>query len=113
MGPLRPGKDRCMSPKNFQFRPPFVFGIDPVTLTAIGLGISALAGAGGTVASLANRPKAPAAPMTPPTPAPEQQPQGSQTSGQPQQSPSFLAAAAAPTQQQTIGGGQGKTLLGQ
>lgn len=86
---------------------------DPVTMTAIGLGVSGLAAAGGTVASLVNRPKAPAAPMTPPTPAPEQQPQGTQTSGQPQQTPSFLAAAATPQQGQTIGGGQGKTLLGQ
>jgi len=86
---------------------------DPVSLTAIGMGVSALAGAGGTVASLINRPKAPQAPMTPPTPAPSQQPQGSPNSSQPQQTPSFLAAAASPQQGQTIGGGQGKTLLGQ
>ncbi len=85
---------------------------DPISLTAIGLGVSALAGAGGTAASLLNRPKAPPTPMTPPTPAPQQQPQGSPTAAAPQQTPSFLAAAATPQQQQTIGGGTGKSLLG-
>ena len=90
-----------------------VLAIDPVTLTAIGLGISALAGAGGTVASIVDKPKAPAAPNVPAAPPPAGQPQGSATSNMPQQTPSFLAAATAPGQQNTIGGGNGKTLLGQ
>jgi hypothetical protein len=81
---------------------------DPVS-AAIGLG-AALVGAAGTL--LAPKPKAPAVPNVPPTPPPIQQPQGTPTSASPQQAPSFLSAAAAPAQANTIGG-QGKTLLGQ
>lgn len=81
---------------------------DPVS-AAIGLG-AALVGAAGSL--LAPKPKAPAAPMVPPTPPPAQQPQGTPGGAVPGQAPSFLAAAAAPAQANTIGG-QGKTLLGQ
>jgi hypothetical protein len=90
----------------------FGHGFDPATLTAIGLGISALSGAAGATASLINKPKAPAPPQAAPAPPPQSQPQGSPTSGVPQQTPSFLAAAASPNQSNTTGG-QGKTLLGQ
>lgn len=85
---------------------------DPVTITAIGLGVSALAGAGGVAASLINKPKAPSAPVEAPAPSPQSQPQGTPSSAAPQQTPSFLAAAAGPGQANTTGG-QGKTLLGQ
>jgi hypothetical protein len=91
---------------------PFFYDVilcDPVS-AAIGLG-SALVGAAGSL--LAPRPKAPAAPNVPPTPPPAQQPQGTNTSAVPQQTPSFLAAAAAPPAQASTIGGQGKTLLGQ
>lgn len=75
--------------------------------------IGAIGSAVGGAASLLSKPKAPPPPLVPPPPAPATNPQGTNTSGQPQQSPSFLAAAASPQQGQTIGGGTGKTLLGQ
>lgn len=87
--------------------------LDPITLTAIGLGVSSLIGAGSSVVSAVDKPKAPAPPNQPAPPPPAQQPQGSQNSNAPQQTPSFLAAATQPQQQNTIGNGQGKTLLGQ
>lgn len=83
--------------------------VDPISLLAIGTGIAGLAGAGATAVTALNKPKAPAAPSAPPTPAPIQQPVGSATSQAPTGTPSFLAAAAAPQQQNTAG----KTLLGQ
>ena len=76
----------------------------PIIAAAIG-GIASLVG---TAASLFNKPKPPTVPGAPPQPTPIQQPQGQQ----PQQaatSPSFLAAATQPPQQNTAT----KTLLGQ
>lgn len=82
---------------------------DPVTLTAIGLGLTGAASAAGTAASLLGpKPKAPQTPVTPPSPAPIQQPVGQQQQSQ-AGAPSFLAAAAAPVAQQR----GTKTLLGQ
>lgn len=86
---------------------------DPISITAIGLGVSALASAGGAAFSLINKPKAPATPNEAPAPSPQSQPQGTPASAAPQQTPSFLAAAAGPQQSNTAGGGAGKTLLGQ
>lgn len=86
---------------------------DPVSLTAIGLGITALTGAAGVATSLINKPKAPAAPNVPAPTPPASNPQGTPGSAVPQQSPSFLAAATTPQQGSTIGGGSGKSLLGQ
>lgn len=82
---------------------------DPITLTAIGLGVSAAASVGGAAAAFMNRPKAPSVPGAPPTPAPAQQPTGSPQGSTPTGQPSFLAAAAAPAAVQQ----GGKTLLGQ
>jgi hypothetical protein len=91
---------------------PFFYNVilcDPVS-AAIGLG-AALVGTAGTL--LAPKPKTPAPPNVPAPPPPIQQPQGTPaTAGGTQQAPSFLAAAAAPAQANTIGGA-GKTLLGQ
>src|SRR6185437_14626223 len=109
MGHLRRRSDGSMSP----FTKHSVHFIDPATLTAIGLGVSALAGTAGAAASIINKPKAPAPPEAAPAPPPQSQPQGSPTSGVPQQTPSFLAAAASPSQSNTTGSGAGKTLLGQ
>lgn len=75
--------------------------------------IAAGIGAAGTAASALMKPKPPPVPNVPAPPPPQTQPQGSQTSAVPQQTPSFLAAATTPQQGQTIGGGTGKTLLGQ
>lgn len=83
----------------------------PVAL--IGPLIGGIASAAGAAASIFMKPKPPPLPNVPGVPPPAQQPQGSQTSAQPEQAPSFLAAATMPQQGQTIGGGQGKTLLGQ
>lgn len=66
--------------------------------------VAGILGVGGAAASLFG-PK----PKTPGTPAPIQQPTGTPDTNKPQQSPSFLAAAAAP-QTQTMSGS--KTLLG-
>lgn len=82
-------------------------------LALIGPLIGGIASAAGAAASIFSKPKPPPVPNVPGVPPPAQQPQGSQTSSQPEQSPSFLAAATTPQQGQTIGGGQGKTLLGQ
>ena len=80
---------------------------DPVT---VGLGIAGLVSTVAPAAiALANRPKSPQVPLVPPPPSPAQQPQGTQTTNTPAGTPSFLAAAAAPTQQNTAS----KTLLGQ
>jgi hypothetical protein len=79
----------------------------PIIPAIIG-GIASIAGS-----LLAPKPKVPPVPNVPGAPPPAQQPQGSQTSSQPQEQPSFLAAATTPQQGQTIGGGTGKTLLGQ
>ena len=79
----------------------------PIIPAIIG-GIASIAGS-----LLAPKPKPPPVPNVGAPPPPAQAPQGTQTSQQPEQSPSFLAAAASPQQGQTIGGGQGKTLLGQ
>jgi hypothetical protein len=79
----------------------------PIIPAIIG-GIASIAGS-----LLAPKPKPPPVPNVPAPPPPAQQPQGSQTSSQPEQAPSFLAAATMPQQSQTIGGGTGKTLLGQ
>jgi hypothetical protein len=79
----------------------------PIIPAIIG-GIASIAGG-----LLAPKPKAPNVPGVPPAPPPASQPQGSQTSSQPESTPSFLAAATTPQQGQTIGGGTGKTLLGQ
>lgn len=86
-----------------------ILAFDPVTLTAIGLGVSALGSIGGAAAGLANRPKAPAVPNTPPTPTPIQQPTANAAPTSAAGQPSFLAAAAAPQSGQA----PGKTLLGQ
>lgn len=92
----------------FPIHPPFAFALDPVSLTAIGLGLSGLGAAGGAAAQLLSRPKAPPVPKTPPTPAPAQQPAPPPTTG-PAGGPSFLAAAATPPLSMQAG----KTLLGQ
>lgn len=89
------------------------FAFPPAMIPLIAAGVGAIGSIAGTAASLINKPKAPAVPNVPAPPTPIQQPQGSQTSSAPQQTPSFLAAAATPQQGQTIGGGTGKTLLGQ
>lgn len=81
------------------------YAIDPATLTAVGVGLSTLIGGASLVSSLSNKP---AAPSMPAPAAPTQTPTGSPTTNA-QSSPSFLAAAAAPTSGQT---GQ-KSLLGQ
>lgn len=91
----------------------YQLAFDPITLTAIGLGVSSLIGAGTAVEGAINKPKAPAAPNAPAPAPPATNPQGSSTSAAPQQTPSFLAAATTPQQGQTVGGGGGKTLLGQ
>lgn len=90
-----------------------VLAFPPALIAPILAGVSAIGGLAGTAASLINKPKAPPVPNVPAPPPAVQQPQGTQTSAVPQQTPSFLAAAATPQQGQTIGGGQGKTLLGQ
>lgn len=86
---------------------PSLCSLDPVTLTALAVG----AGAGG-LASLFGGSK-PGSPQAPPTPAeaapPVQQPTGSQKSGAPQSTLSFVGSAAVPSQ---VGYGS-KTLLGQ
>lgn len=83
------------------------FGIDPLTLGAIGTAIGTLAGGGAALASaFGPKPKAPTAP--PPSP-PVQSPIGTQTSNIPANNPSFLAAAAAPQNDQAAR----KSLLGQ
>ena len=80
---------------------------DPVT---IGLGIAGLVSTIAPAAIAAtHRPKPPPVPNVPPPPTPAQQPQGTQTTNTPAGTPSFLAAAAAPMQQNTAS----KTLLGQ
>lgn len=81
--------------------------VDPVTLTAIGVGLSGLAGAGSLANSLFNAPKAPSMPA--PTP-PASTPTGTPTTNAGTGGPSFLAAAAAPP---GAGGTANKTLLGQ
>lgn len=91
----------------------YTLALDPITLTAIGLGVSSLIGAGTAVEGAINKPKAPSAPPTTSPAAPATNPQGSSTSAVPQQTPSFLAAATTPQSGQTVGGGSGKTLLGQ
>jgi hypothetical protein len=85
--------------------------IEALPVALIGPLIGGIASIAGTL--LAPKPKPPPVPNVPAPPPPAQNPQGSQTSSQPEQSPSFLAAATTPQQGQTIGGGQGKTLLGQ
>lgn len=80
---------------------------DPVTLTAIAAGTSALIGAGSLAyTALGPKPQVPGMPAAPP---PAQTPTGSPT-GTSTQGPSFLAAAAAPSGNQTAGQ---KSLLGQ
>ena len=80
---------------------------DPVT---IGLGIAGLVSTVAPAAIAAmHHPKPPPVPGAPPPPTPAQQPQGSQSTNTPTGTPSFLAAAAAPMQQNTAS----KTLLGQ
>ena len=80
---------------------------DPVTLTAIGIGVGALSGAG-TLAATLLTPK-PAAPSMPSPSAPSQSPTGTPDTNKSASGPSFLAAAAAPQQGQTAN----KGLLGQ
>ena len=79
---------------------------DPVTLALIGTGIGGLAGAGSAAYSIFGpKPKAPSMPTpAPPAQSPTTGIQAPSTTG-----PSFLAAAAAPSQSQL---GQ-KSLLGQ
>jgi hypothetical protein len=75
-----------------------------IPLIAAGVGAAASVGS----ALLSPKPKQPPAPIVPPAPAPIQQPQGTPPQTQ-SGTPSFLAAAAAPQQQQM----GGKSLLGQ
>ena len=81
----------------------------PPLLVGLATAIGGLASAAGTVASIANKPKTPPLPATPQQPTPIQQPTGVPGGGVPTSSPSFLAAAAGPTSQNTAS----KTLLGQ
>lgn len=81
----------------------------PPLLVGIATAIGGLASAAGTVASLANKPKTPPLPATPAQPTPVQQPTGAPGGNVPVSSPSFLAAAAGPSSQNTAS----KTLLGQ
>ena len=78
---------------------------DPVVLTAIGVGLSGLAGAGSLANSIFNAPKPPSMPAPAP---PSQSPTGSPTTNANPTAPSFLAAAAAPQGGQTAN----KTMLG-
>ena len=81
---------------------------DPVTLTALGVGLSGLAGAGTLATQLfSSKPSAPSMPA--PTP-PSQTPTGTSSTNKVGSGPSFLAAAAAPPTASQQGG---KTLLGQ
>lgn len=84
---------------------PLVLALDPATLTAVGLGLTALTGATSLIGGL-TAPKAPSAPAAPP---PSSLPQGTPSTNKAPGS-SFLAAAAGapPAAQQG-----GKTLLGQ
>lgn len=79
---------------------------DPLTLTAIGTGVSALIGGGSLINSIVNAPKAPTAPSAPP---PAQSPNGTPNTNK-GNAPSFLSSAAAAPGQESQGG---KTLLGQ
>lgn len=86
---------------------PLTLAFDPATLTAIGIGLSGLAGVGSLANSLFNAPKAPSLPApTPPASSPVGTPGTNKAPG----GPSFLAAAAAPPPTSQQGG---KTLLGQ
>ena len=85
---------------------PLLLAVDPVTLTAIGVGISALTGIGSVIASATNKPKPPAMPA--PTP-PATTPQGSPDTNKPAGNSFLAAAAGAPAAAQQ----GGKTLLGQ
>jgi len=95
-----------MSPFNLDRCPyRWAFALDPATLTAIGVGISALTGAGTLAATALNAPKAPSTPAPAP---PSQNPTGTPTTNANTPQPSFLAAAATPQGGQTAT----KTLLG-
>lgn len=83
---------------------------DPVSLALAGGALSGLLAGGGSILSSAMAPKPQAPGALPPAAPPVQSPVGSQTSNAPQQTPSFLAAAATPTGNQTAGA---KSLLGQ
>lgn len=82
---------------------------DPVSLALLGGAAAGLFGGGASALSSALGPK-PTSPTLPPAAPPVQQPSGSQTSNAPQQTPSFLAAAAMPQGNQAAGA---KSLLGQ
>lgn len=82
--------------------------VDPITLTALAAGSSALIGGASLANTLLNKPQTPS---VPPPAAPVQTPTGTPTSNVPSNSgPSFLAAAAMPQGNQAAGA---KTLLGQ
>lgn len=83
-----------------------ILAIDPLTISLIGLGLGAASGA----ASLFGGSSAPAAPTIPAAAPPVQPPVGDQSTNKSAQAPSFLAAAATPTQNQSSGA---KSLLGQ
>jgi hypothetical protein len=86
---------------------------DPVTLLALGTAVGGLAsGASALLGGKGGTPSATSV-TTPPAPPPTLSPSGSSTQnpsgGQPSGQPSFLSAAAAPTQQNLAT----KSLLGQ
>lgn len=82
---------------------------DPVSLALLGGAAAGLFGGGASALGSALGPK-PSSPTLPPAAPPVQSPTGSQTSNAPTQTPSFLAAAAAPQGNQASGQ---KSLLGQ
>lgn len=81
---------------------------DPVTLALLGGAAAGLFGGGASI--LGSALSKPSSPTLPPAAPPVQSPTGSQTSNAPQQTPSFLAAAALPQGNQAAGQ---KSLLGQ
>ena len=83
---------------------------DPVSLALLGGAAAGLFGGGASALGSALGPKPQAPSVLPPAAPPVQSPPGSQTSNAPQQTPSFLAAAAMPQGNQAAGA---KSLLGQ